>query len=138
MKVGFTGTRAGMAGMQAREALKLLVELAPEEIHHGDCVGADEEVHGLVVAVWPVVLHPPSNRVMRAFCAGAEATREPLPYLERNRAIVDETDLLVAGPGTTKMPKGDQTGGTWYTVRYAIRVGRPVLVVWRDGQVTRM
>jgi predicted Rossmann fold nucleotide-binding protein DprA/Smf involved in DNA uptake len=57
--------------------------------------------------------------------------REPLPYLERNHAIVNESDFLIAAPD------GPETlrSGTWATVRYARKVGKRVLVIMPNGEI---
>ena len=57
---------------------------------------------------------------------------EPRQYHERNRNIVDATDILVATP---KENKGDiYRGGTWYTINYAVSKGKPVYIIWPDGR----
>lgn len=103
------------------------------EFHHGDCVGADAEAHDLAIALAAtIVIHPPTNSLSRAHCKGDDS-RAPKPYLDRNRDIVDETDVLVAAPADmTEQPKG----GTWYTIRYARKQGRVINIVWPDGKLT--
>ena len=64
----------------------------------------------------------------------SDEVRDPLPYLERNRAIVDACDILIACP---KGMQEEQRSGTWATVRYARRRDRPIVIVWPDGTVTR-
>jgi hypothetical protein len=46
-------------------------------------------------------------------------------YLQRNRDIVDATDVLLAAPDGPERVRS----GTWSTVRYAYRAGRGVLLV---------
>src|SRR5680860_661049 len=79
---------------------KLLSELEPEEVHHGDCLGADKEFHDEAKAftkAW-VVVHPGLVNTQRAFCLGDEA-RAAKPFLQRNHDIANAVDLLVATPG---------------------------------------
>jgi len=52
--------------------------------------------------------------------------------LERNRAIVDETDILLAAP----LESEEQLrSGTWATVRYARKQHKTVLVIFPNGIV---
>ena len=62
MKVGFTGTQKGMTERQFDIFAAVISELQPEEFHHGDCIGADEQAHDIVHVVAPdckIVVHPP-------------------------------------------------------------------------------
>ena len=137
MIVGFTGTRMGMTPRQASEVLRLVSGLNPAEVHHGDCEGADEEFHRLVVNLWPVVLHPPDSPTLRAFCEDAMELRPELPFLKRNREIVGACDVLIATPGSRSEPTGQRGGGTWYTIRHARRQGVPTVIVWPNGRIER-
>ena len=129
MKVGFTGTRRGMSLRQLAEATRIINDIATE-VRHGDCVGADEQVHIIAVkAGVRRVVHPPSDSKNRAWCGGFDGSivMPAKPYLERNRDIVDACDMLVAAPyGPEKV-----RSGTWATVRYARKVGKAVLVLKR-------
>lgn len=131
MKVGFTGTQAGMTLSQYGLLLLTLRYNLPEpmtEFHHGDCVGADAQAHELVRKHFKdtkIVVHPPSNPYKRAFKEGDE-TRPALEYIQRNRWIVIGTDILVAAP---KELEEQQRSGTWSTVRFAQTIGRTVIIV---------
>jgi hypothetical protein len=132
LHVGFTGTQNGMTPAQEQEVSRLIYGLA-DVLHHGDCVGADAQAHALAKkfdkAVW---LHPPENDSKRAWSTGSERVREPLPYLQRNRAIVVESDVMVAAPAQ----KAEQLrSGTWATVRYARKCEKPLYLVFPDGSV---
>lgn len=121
------------------EALAELANLGMlgREFHHGDCVGADASSHYLA---WrysaKVVVHPPSDPKLRAFVhRGLYWDDEFIvlpekPYHERNRDIVDACDLLIACP---KERGPVWHGGTWYTIHYAEKVGKPVTIIWPDG-----
>ncbi len=50
-------------------------------------------------------------------------------YLERDRDIVDATEALFATPDGPERAKS----GTWYTVRYAVKTGKPVYICYPDG-----
>jgi hypothetical protein len=128
-----------MTDDQEDTAYQLLRRFYPlDEAHHGDCVGADERFHGLAFEVGGVgcrrVGHPPSDESLRAFCE-CDESREPKPYLERNRDIVDETDVLIAAPKQAEMPFSVRGQGTWSTVLYAVKQGKPVYVVLPDGTI---
>jgi hypothetical protein len=132
--VGFSGTRRGMTGEQSRALRLSLASLGDAVLHHGDAVGADAEAHEQAVALgWSVIIHPPINDAWRARKAASEE-RAPKPYLVRNRDIVDETELLVAAPADAVE---HLQSGTWSTVRYARRLGRPISIIRPDGSVVR-
>lgn len=126
MKVGFTGTQIGMTSKQARVVARMLHGFKPEEFHHGDCVGADADAHSIASQIGlKIVIHPPEYESKRAFCDGDEV-RKKKPYLERNHDIVDETDILIATPKSTKE---ELRSGTWATVRHARKCGKKVIIV---------
>lgn len=102
------------------------------ELHHGDCIGADEEAHQLTALY--TVIHPPENPAMRAWCTGDE-TRHPRPYKDRNYDIVDDTDVLIATPSH---PNEILQSGTWQTIRHARKTGKPVVVINPDGSITHI
>lgn len=101
-----------------------------DEVHHGDCVGADTDMHRIARANGQrVVGHPPTNPRLRAWNECDDLLPEA-DYHVRNRAIVDACDVLVATPAEyDEQPRG----GTWGTVRYARSVGREHVVVLPDG-----
>jgi hypothetical protein len=135
MIVGFTGSRKGMTGHQAARVLDLLLKIKPKEGHHGDCIGSDAQFHDLCrMAEVAVVLHPPDNPKLRAFCKGAIREEEPLPYLDRNHIIVDECDLLLATPKEREEPMAARGQGTWSTIRYARRSDHRLRIVWPLGR----
>lgn len=130
MKVGFTGTQDGMTTAQKQFVYDEVMMLSPGEAHHGCCVGADHEFDQLLDQTWveTVIGHPPLNTSKMALC-NCDIFREPEEYLVRNKAIVNETDYLIAAP------KGPEQlrSGTWSTVRYARQLGRPIAIIWPDG-----
>ena len=127
MVIGFTGTQQGMNYKQRNSVLMYLRSIKFDEVHHGDCIGADQDFHHLVLRYFPeirVIGHPPVIPAKRAFCIFSEE-RAPKPYLDRNRQIVAECDLLIACPKETT----EQTrSGTWATVRYARQAKKQVQV----------
>jgi hypothetical protein len=142
MKIAFTGTRDGMTGNQRATVGKLLYGFGmfKVEAHHGDCVGADADFHDLAIQfnVDLIVVHPPSDDKLRAWCVSTQQVNLfPLPYLERNKAIVNEADLLIATPKEhSEPPSGRRGQGTWWTIRYGRHVEVPQVIVWPDGSIT--
>lgn len=131
---GFTGTQRGMSAQQRVDLYQVIDQLVRAYgaknlvAHHGDCIGGDGEFHDLVKSrdIW-TISHPPLHEEKRAFCK-ADETKDPEPYLIRNRNIVRESKLLVAAPLT------DQEvirSGTWSTIRAARRWLIPLLVLPR-------
>lgn len=134
MILGFTGTQIGGTPAQLAALRDLLtVTLRPSDIfRHGDCDGMDKIAHGIVRSLTGAIIHihPPTNATKRAHCDG-DVIWLPRPYLDRNHDIVNRSDRLIA------CPAGPETvrSGTWSTVRYAYRHGRPVTIVWPDGSI---
>lgn len=138
LRIGFTGTRDGLAPEQADSLTSLFGRIHGQgmfsEFHHGDCVGADEHAHLIACYLQvPVIIHPPMKTTLRAYCAGAYRMRTPRPYLDRNRQIVTDTDLMVATPNSYAAYPGS---GTWATIAHAREQDRPVFLVYPDGTTT--
>lgn len=134
MKIAFTGTQQGMQLAQACAFQKLIGELAITAFGHGDCIGADEEAHAMVAEWYSdvyITIHPPTNPSKRAWCESAYIC-EPKEYLARNRDIVNEGNVLVATPG--EMDE-QLRSGTWSTIRYARKIGKPVYIIFPDGSI---
>jgi hypothetical protein len=164
MKIGFTGTRNGMTQAQSHAFVSLLMggEVAYylgidalfyddekersriSTFHHGDCKGADDEAADAVKNLRDIarkyrgisiVCHPPADNTHRAFNKHAEVTLEPKTHFARNRDIVNACDLLIATPWQTERPPKGTGGGTWYTIEFAEKQGKPVMIIWPDGNV---
>lgn len=145
MRVGFTGTREGMTGEQAdafSRRISCLLDFT--EFHHGACVGADADAVDVLwemwhnsdmdARTWDVIAHPgdmPKCLSVASLRQSNEAKGEK-PPLARNRDIVDSSDTLFA------CPRGPEElrSGTWSTIRYARKAGKPVVIFWPDGTVT--
>lgn len=132
--IGFTGSRHGMTPEQRKAIEMMLIHYRPFALHHGDCLGADAEVHeiALHLRIPRIVIWPPLKSTLRAHCTGDQfvTVKPPMSYLPRDRKIADSTTMLFATPRTTTPIEGS---GTWYTVRYAAAQGRPVLVIYPNG-----
>lgn len=133
MKIGITGTRNPITQYQKDEVARILSPTdGSDEIHHGDCVGADLAVAEIAAGLgYRVVCHPPVKDEMRAFHESDEI-RTPLSYFARNRNIVDECDVLLVVPWTMHH---QNTGGTWYTHDYAVKRNVPVIIIWPEEKL---
>ena len=132
IKIGFTGTQRGMTKAQQRNVIECIMRAkwGQDQFAHGDCIGADEDLHNLVrLAGLPITIYPPINESKRAFCHGA-FEMEPKDYLERNHDIVDASDVLWACPGGMEE---ELRSGTWATIRYARSQNKPVVIFYPDG-----
>lgn len=140
MVVGFTGSRRGVQDAQRASLIALLQFLSATALHHGDCVGADAVAHDVAIALgMQVIIHPPSNPAMRAYCGRKERDRiltsllPPRPYIERNQSIVDCSKALIACVYGSE--EKNRTSGTWKTVRYAKTQQKHVTLIWPDGRL---
>jgi hypothetical protein len=128
MKIGVTGTREGANELQLKKVAEYLMSLGPgHELHHGDCRGVDIEIAAIARHLgWRIVCHPPKFNETQGFFGGDEV-RDPKGYLQRDRQIVDETELLIVVPLHDEwQPKG----GTWYTHDYAKKKSKPVKIFY--------
>jgi len=130
MIIGFTGTRDGMTYQQKKRLAEILDVLGCCVFHHGDCIGADREAAELAFhAGHQIVGHPPDKDGLRAFFKN-DVTLPAAPYLMRNRDIVDASDLMIATP---KEKEEQPRGGTWSTIRYAIKQQKNLAIIYPDG-----
>jgi len=138
-KIGISGTREGCTAEQHESfaiMLEHLVNLGGyNELHHGDCQGADEQGHAIATRLNCItVCHPPVSDYMRAYTQNIE-TREEYGYLQRDHNIVKETDVLVACPKGNE--KEHYRSGTWTTVRFARQEGKEIILIWPNGFITQ-
>src|SRR5689334_7595566 len=82
------------------------------ELHQGQCIGADEEATYLArkSGIW-VVSHPPVDK-SKTHSIICDETRPEKSFLDRNRDIVDEVNVLLAAP---RSRKEELRSGTWAT-----------------------
>lgn len=133
MILGFTGTREGMTPDQKIAVRRWCARNAPKTLHHGCCIGADEDIVTILADSAVVIGHPPSDGELQSkYATGmSELLENPAEYLSRNQAIVKACDTLLATP---KGPE-ELRSGTWSTIRYARRKVKTVVIVWPDGRV---
>ncbi len=132
MKIGFTGTRIGMTAAQKSTFQSLMRHFTPTEFHHGDCVGADADAHEMAEKYCHIVVHPPIDSTHRARKLG-RVMCQPKTYFARNRDIVNDTDRMIATP---MQAEHQDRGGTWYTIDFARKKGKPVAVINPDGTLS--
>jgi hypothetical protein len=126
MIVGFTGTQIGMSTYQKAAVRQLLINLKPEYAVHGDCVGADAQFHGICKSLGiKIVIYPPLDPKKRAFCEAFMIHPEDA-YLERNKKIVNASDIMIATP---KSEDEELRSGTWSTVRYTRKTGKKIYII---------
>jgi hypothetical protein len=134
MHTGFTGSRNGMT----REQVNTLVNMMDQVVvtgffSHGDCIGSDATAHSIAIGIGlKVILHPPLVSTRRAWCYGAFQVRPAKGYIERNHVIVNESDVLIATPDSIQE---NLRSGTWATVRYCRKQGKPVWLILPDGSL---
>lgn len=134
MLISFTGSQEGMTLFQRKKLAETLVQLKCTELIHGDCLGSDSIANqvGLEVGIKFFHLYPSTLTPKRAFCfpervysVWCESDKyegvnykieRPAKPLERNKLIVEASNLLIATP---KEFKHTLRSGTWSTIRWA-------------------
>lgn len=133
ISIGFTGSRKGMNQFQidavsARISHWIALH-GPVTFRHGDSLKADAQAHDMAFLMGcQTASHPSTLDKHRAFCA-ANCVREPREPLLRNQDIVSESLELIACPSTRYEIR---RSGTWSTIRYARRIGRPIYLIYPD------
>jgi len=133
VRIGFTGTHLGMSVRQkALVEMHLLEQFKPEMnwLMHGDCIGADAEAASIARRVgYGIWVFPPINEYRRAFTI-ADRREDPADYIDRDRNIVDNCEILLVTPHTNyEMIRS----GTWATYRYAKSLDRKIVLVYPFG-----
>lgn len=150
--IGFTGTQKGMTSFQKDTLKEILLDKKCSEFHFGDCIGSDAEACDIAIecGVEFFTIHPPKEVKKRAwkFDSGKHTAfsipikwmvfismfgsnirvrwRLPLPYMERNQNIVNETNLLIATPKEHTMT---MRSGTWSTIRKSWKLKKEVIII---------
>ena len=128
--IGFTGTRKGMSPFQ-KESLRYRLSRLRKHFtwfHHGDEAHADCEAAAIAKELgYLIAVHPPTDKKSVGNWLGDFSYSEA-PYLDRNRGIVNHSACLIAAPQTMCE---ELRSGTWYTVRYARKIDRPITILAR-------
>lgn len=132
MKIGMTGSRDGITPEAMQSLTTFITTNLSEinEVHHGDCIGADKLFHYLCVQNnLKIVIHPPKYNTMRAFCK-SDTILPVKDYLERNHDIVNSCDVLLAFPASEEEVL---RSGTWATIRYAKKNNKKIIIIHKNG-----
>ncbi len=131
--VGFTGTQRGMTQPQLTKVGMLLQEYKEKSwFIHGDCVGADAQAAVLAVAAGYKIWIKPSNIEAKRAWGLSDMVDFPKPPLERNIDIIEASTLMIAAPYESYEMK---RSGTWYTIRHAKKLDKPMKIVYPSGEV---
>lgn len=124
-----------MRDMQKAIVSDLLVSRVPGWLHHGVCVGADEEAHAIAKSLGLLLAgHPPKNSHRRSWkCTDFDQLYAAKDYIPRNHDIVDLTEELIAAPAADE--GHSLRSGTWSTIRYARQKRKMVTIVYADGSL---
>ena len=137
--IGFTGTRNGMTETQKRSVSFLVSQVLarctrandPVMGLHGDCLGADADFDAICRHLGVMTgCRPCTFENMRANTP-AEELAEPVRPMERNRAIVADATVMIACPPNRERIKSGS--GTWATIGFAEKAGKPLAICWPDG-----
>jgi hypothetical protein len=136
MIIGFTGTRNGMTNEQRQTVRNLLSSMKADHADaigcHGDCVGADADFDALCKEFgFTTYCLPCTFDSMRAWCTEPRAERKP--PMARNRDIVAQADVMIACPPNAERIKSGS--GTWATIGFSEKAGKPLHVVFPDGTI---
>lgn len=145
--IGATGTRDQITDAQRAWVYTTfedgIRDSSIRRVHHGACTGADAFIHevalesGIYVDVWP----PNVTKYLAGQCILSHplvTVHAPMPYLNRDREVVrGGTSGLIALPRQNSQPSRESWGGTWYTVDFAERIGRSVVICYPDGNVEK-
>lgn len=137
--VGVSGTKEGMTKKQRIMFRDLLYRTTNEGdfLHHGDCVGVDELSHEIAEELkLKIVIHPPENDKLRAFCDGYNnMVKPPKSYLKRNWDIVTACEEIFIIP---KEYNEILRSGTWATYRYAKKLLKDITIIYPNGKYERI
>jgi hypothetical protein len=139
MIVCFTGTRRGMTAVQIVVVERLMENLQVHVVHHGAAEGADRQMHHIAGAYGcHRELYPCTTEQARWAKSAAGETDVVHPEdnhgaIQRNHRMADKSGVIIATPyGFVEIPRGS---GTWATIRYAWKIGKPCYVIYPTGEL---
>jgi hypothetical protein len=134
--VGFTGTHFGRTKDQKYAVQSWLINHMRPGVNlflHGDCVGSDIESASDAREVgYRIMGFPPINEYRRGFFPN-DHTWPAKDFLERDRDIVDQSQVMLATPHESYEIV---RSGTWHTIRYALKIGKEIHVINSNGKIT--
>jgi len=126
-----------MTEEQKNSLIQLLVTVAWRStvIHHGGCIGADAEFDDMARKLHyfdHAVVHPCILVDKWAFIPTTDNDYilTVKPPLVRNQDIVEDSDVVIATP---KEDHETLRSGTWATIRYARKAGKPLCIILPNG-----
>lgn len=123
MIITVTGSRFGITDEQRQWLWDKVLQLDPDAIHHGACVGADQHAHSIGLKLGkPLIVHPPLNTtwMMEPDWNHPNVTVLPADYYHsRDRAMVNASHIVLGLPNARQPLQGQKLSGTWYTLGYA-------------------
>lgn len=141
MQIGFTGTQMGMTTFQ-KEMVETILTIrgtyfaSVHQVHHGNCIGADEEFHEIVRKIdptMPIIVHPPIKQEKESSIAWNSNDTDTnviilvrKDYLKRNHNIVNASELMIVCPSEEEE---QLRSGTWATYRYANKKHKHVFLI---------
>ena len=136
MILGFTGTRHGMTPAQFLAVAHILglVRSDTSEAHHfhdGMCVGADNRAAEMAEILEFTTIGHPGPKGRWQSLKKRDQVWAPKTHFARNRDIVNLAQLMIATPFEYTE---QETGGTWYTIKYAKKRQVPLLTIYPDGK----
>lgn len=130
MVIGVTGSRLGATEYQLDTFKHIIDRLNIDVFHHGMCKGVDKICSDIVRLQSPdtyIIAHPPLIDTYIAENVIYDKLEDKYEYLERNKHIVDNCNLLIALPNTDKE---QLRSGTFSTIRYAKKKGMKVIIIY--------
>jgi hypothetical protein len=131
--IGVTATREGLTIQQLQWTEGFLKRNSTHVLHHGDCVGGDEEL-AIMFSKFGIyiIAHPGSTPALRAKSRYNDLTLPNSNNLFRNSVIVKSSALVIAYP---KGSVEEIRSGTWFTIRYAKKENARIIIVGPDGKI---
>ncbi len=126
--VGISGTRWGASSVQLAKIeilLIIFIERGAKKFRHGDCAGVDVEAASIARDLGYYIICHPGPRGMGTKW---DEIMPSLPFLDRNKVIVDMSDVMLIVPFTNEEIL---RSGTWATYRYAQKMKVPLRMVER-------
>jgi hypothetical protein len=131
--VGVTATREGLSPEQNKWIKDFLNRNGAAVMHHGDCIGGDEELAEIFSNFDTyIIAHPGLSSHQRANSKYNDIVLPRQDYQVRNRYIVKLSQILLAFP---RGPLEEIRSGTWSTVRYAKRENSKLIIIGPDGEI---
>jgi len=130
MDVGISGTRNGANDKQLAEIKRQLLGLKAKGavgFRHGDCIGVDAQAVEIARSLgYKIIKHPGPTSVKLSANTKADETFKWQPYLQRNRKIVDRSQVVLIVP---EQQSEQVRSGTWSTYRYCKKTSTKYVLI---------